>query len=100
MTPYEQGYIAGLVKLAVSPNMAFRALRNAAEKAPERARKHGIGLLDDMIAMKGRSPRTMATAEQLMGPGGHQYQSDRLSKILTDQAENAALARNVPYSLL
>ena len=32
MTPYEQGYIAGLVKLAVSPNMAMRALENAAKR--------------------------------------------------------------------
>ena len=32
MTPYEQGYLAGLEKVAVSPAMAERALTNAVNK--------------------------------------------------------------------
>ncbi len=68
MTPYEQGYIAGLEKVAISPDKIFRALNRSTGSGAEAATK----------ALK-KAPRANEVLEYLKhksslpGMTGHDY---------------------------
>jgi hypothetical protein len=100
MTPYEQGYMAGLEKVAVSPHMAFRALLNAANRVPELAKRKNMGILDAMGALEDRAPRALYKAREVFGSPFSRLSRDKLNLFLSDYASNAAKIRNVPVGLI
>ena len=57
MTPYERGYSEVMEKLAVSPQLAMKALQNAMRRAPAKA-----------IMAKGRTPFEMAAGSLQKAP--------------------------------
>lgn len=71
MTPYESGYNNVLIKLAVTPEMALRALSNKARVLPNELRTLGMSPIAFMDAVLKARPRTFelaASGRQFLHP--------------------------------